>query len=79
MDIVNNLPGINIKTLRKILNINSNNFCIEKSFITYMVNTGLLYAQDFDDKTSEVNDDTKLYPYSDIDLFIWLLANNSDL
>ena len=70
LDIICNLPGINIKTLRKMLHINSNNFFIEKNIITYMINMGLLYAQDFDEKNSEVNDDTKLFPYSNINLFI---------
>ena len=70
LDIICNLPGISIKALRKMLNINSNNFYIEKNIITYMINMGLLYAQDYDEKNLEANDDTKLFPYSDINLFI---------
>lgn len=70
LEIICNLPGVTIKTLRKMLNINSNNFYVEKNIITYMINMGLLYAQDFDDKNLEANDETKLFPYSDINLFI---------
>ena len=70
LEITCNLPGIKIKTLRKMLNVNSNNFYAEKNIIIYMINMGLLYAQDFDDKNLEANDDTKLFPYSDINLFI---------
>ena len=70
MDIINNCPGINIKTIRKIININYNNFCIEKNIITYMINIGLLYAQDYDDNTMEINDDTKLFAISEINLFM---------
>ena len=53
-----------------MLNVNSQNFCIEKNIITYMINLGLIYAQDFDQKNFEVIDDTKLYSYSDLDIFI---------
>jgi len=70
LEIICNLPGVTIKTLRKMLNVNSNNFYVEKNIITYMINMGLLYAQDFDDKNLEANDDTKLFPHSDINLFI---------
>ena len=70
LDIICNMPGITLKTLRKMVNINSQNFCIEKNIITYMINLGLIYAQDFDQKNYEVIDDTKLYSYSDINLFI---------
>ena len=70
LDIISNLPGITIKTLRKILNVNSNNFYIEKNIITYMINIGLLYAQDYDEKNLETTDDTKLFSYSDINLYI---------
>ena len=70
LEIICNLPGVTIKTLRKMLNINSNNFYVEKNIITYMINMGLLYAQDFDEKNLETNDETKLFAYSDINLFI---------
>ena len=70
LDIICNIPGITLKTLRKMLNVNSQNFCIEKNIITYMINLGLIYAQDFDQKNFEVIDDTKLYSYSDLDIFI---------
>ena len=70
LEIICNLPGVTIKTLRKMLNINSNNFYVEKNIITYMINMGLLYAQDFDEKNLEANDETKLFAYSDINLFI---------
>ena len=70
LDIICNCPGINIKTLRKLLNINSNNFYIQKNIITYLINMGILYAQDYDDKNLETNDDTKLFPNSDINWFI---------
>jgi hypothetical protein len=70
LEIICNLPGVTIKTLRKMLNVNSNNFYVEKNIITYMINMGLLYAQDYDEKNLEANDDTKLFPYSDINLFI---------
>ena len=70
LDIICNMPGITLKTLRKMVNINSQNFCIEKNIITYMINLGLIYARDFDQKNYEVIDDTKLYSYSDINLFI---------
>ena len=70
LEIICNLPGVTIKTLRKMLNINSNNFYVEKNIITYMINMGLLYAQDFDENNLEANDETKLFPYSDINLFI---------
>ena len=67
LDTICNIPGI---TLRKMMNINSQNFCIEKNIITYMINLGLIYAQDFDQKNSEVTEDTKLFSHSDINLFI---------
>ena len=70
LEIINNCPGINIKTIRKMMNINSVNFCIEKNMITYLINIGLLYAQDYDEKTLEINDDTKLFAYSEINLLI---------
>ena len=70
LDIICNIPGITLRTLRKMMNINSQNFCIEKNIITYMINLGLIYAQDFDQKNSEVTEDTKLFSYSDINLFI---------
>ena len=70
LDIIGNLPGITIKSLRKMLNVNSQCFCIEKNIIIYMINLGLIYAQDFDEKNCEVIDDTKLFPYSDINLYI---------
>ena len=70
LDIICNIPGITLRTLRKMMNINSQNFCIEKNIITYMINLGLIYAQDFDQKNSEVTEDTKLFSHSDINLFI---------
>ena len=70
VDIINNCPGINIKTIRKMLNINYNNFCIEKNIITYMINIGLIYAQDYDDNNLEINDDTKLFAISEMNLFM---------
>ena len=70
MDYIYNLPGINVKTLRKMLNINHSNFYLEKSMISYMVNIGFLYAQDYDEKNLEINDETKLFPYSNLNLFI---------
>ena len=50
--------------------VNSQYFCIEKNVITYMINIGLIYAQDFDEKNCEIVDDTKLFPYSEINLYI---------
>ena len=70
IEIICNCPGINVKTLRKILNINSNNFYLQKNIITYLVNMGILYAQDYDEKNMEAVDDTKLFPNSEIGLFI---------
>ena len=70
MDILFNLPGINFRTLRKMMHVNSQFFCLEKNIINYMINLGLIYAQDFDQKHGEIVDDTKLFPYSDINLFI---------
>ena len=70
LNIIFNIPGITIRTLRKMLNVNSQNFCVEKNIITYMINLGLIYAQDFDIKSLEVVDDTKLFPYSEINLFV---------
>jgi len=70
LEILCNLPGITFKTLRKMLHVNSQCFSTEKNIITYMINLGLIYAQDFDQKNCEVIDDTKLFPYSDINLFI---------
>ena len=70
LDIVCNLPGITIKALRKMLLVNSKNFIVEKNIIIYMINLRLIYAQDFDPKNNEVVDDTKLFPYSEINLFI---------
>ena len=70
LDIICNLPGITVKTLRKMLFVNSQNFGIEKSIITYMINLGLIYAQGFDQKNCEIIDDTKLFVYSDINLLI---------
>ena len=70
LDIICNIPGITLRTLRKMMNINSQNFCIEKNIITYMINLGLIYAQDFDQKNSELTEDTKLFSHSDINLFI---------
>ena len=70
LEILCNLPGITFKTLRKMLHVNSQCFSTEKNIITYMINLGLIYAQDFDQKNCEVIDDTKLFMYSDINLFI---------
>ena len=70
LEILNNLPGVTFKTLRKMLHVNSQCFSKEKNIITYMINLGLVYAQDFDQKNCEVTDDTKLFPYSNINLFI---------
>jgi hypothetical protein len=70
LNIICNIPGITIKTLRKLLLINSQNFCIEKNIITYMINIGLIYAQDFDQKNLEVVEETKLYPHSEMNLYI---------
>ena len=70
MDILCNLPGINFRTLRKMMHVNSQFFCLEKNIINYMVNLGLIYAQDFDQKHGEIVEDTKLFPCSDINLYI---------
>ena len=70
LNIICNIPGITIKTLRKLLLINSQNFCLEKNIITYMINIGLIYAQDFDQKNLEVVEETKLYPHSEMNLYI---------
>ena len=70
LDILCNLPGITFKALRKMLYVNSQYFCSEKNIITYMINLGLIYAQDFDKKNCEIVDDTKLFPYSEINLLI---------
>ena len=70
MDILFNLPGINFRTLRKMMHVNSQFFCLEKNIINYMINLGLIYTQDFDQKHGEIVDDTKLFPYSDINLYI---------
>ena len=70
MDILCNLPGINFRTLRKMMHVNSQFFCLEKNIINYMVNLGLIYAQDFDQKHGEIVEDTKLFPCSDMNLYI---------
>ena len=70
LEILCNLPGVTFKTMRKMLHVNSQCFSTEKNIITYMINLGLIYAQDFDQKNCEVTDDTKLFPNSDINLFI---------
>ena len=35
-----------------------------------MINIGLIYAQDFDQKNLEVVEETKLYPHSEMNLYI---------